>query len=202
VTGPGRFLGCNIGVITNPLYAGAWWGEGEVKAWFGRDEHPTLCGTGAEDYIGTAWGQGAFAHRTQGCPVADTPKGHWAFYRHHLDDPVFFDDGCRVAIQTLGGCPKSEARALQAKGVPLLPVTIDTNTMTPLVHLAARKQPVDLTDPSVPDGWCNFWRQDDWSATAYVYLESPEVQLQPLAPVAERIAGLAAAENASARADV
>jgi hypothetical protein len=202
VPGGGRFLGCNLGVITNPVYGGAWWGEGEVKIGFGGEEQPTLCGTGAEDYLGTAWGQGAYAHRTQGCPVADAPKRHWAFYRHHLDDPVYFHDGCRVAIQTLGGSGKSEARALQEMGAPLVPVAIDTNTMTPLVHLADwPRQPVDLSDPLVPDGWCNFWRQDDWSATAYVYLESPEGALPPLAPVGERTAGLGEAENATARAD-
>jgi len=51
VPGSGRFLGCNMGVIVNPMYEGAWWGEGEVKVWFGGDEHPTLCGTGTEDYL-------------------------------------------------------------------------------------------------------------------------------------------------------
>lgn len=67
VTGGGRFLGCNVGVIANPVYEGSWWGEGEVKFRFGGEEYPTLCGTGAEDYIGTGWGEGAFANRTQGC---------------------------------------------------------------------------------------------------------------------------------------
>ena len=34
-----------------------WWGEGEVKAYLdGDQEHPTICGTGSEDYVGLSWG--------------------------------------------------------------------------------------------------------------------------------------------------
>jgi hypothetical protein len=55
--GPGRFLGCNVGVgVIDPC---SWDGEGEVK--FYRDGDgplPTICGTGLEDYVGTAWGMG------------------------------------------------------------------------------------------------------------------------------------------------
>lgn len=201
VPGSGRFLGCNIGVIADPTYDGAWWGEGEVKCWFGDDQHPTLCGTGTEDYIGTAWGQNAFPGRTQGCPVSDPGRRQWAFYRYHIDDPVFFDDGCMVAIQTIGGCAKSKVIELQKQGAPLIPVTIDTNSMHPLVRLMDQAQPVDLQDPVIPDGWCNFWRQDDWSVNAYFYLDSPEGVLPPIAPVAVRVAGLEDIGDSQKRAD-
>jgi len=107
VSGAGRFLGCNLGVIAHPGYKGSWWGEGEVKVRFGDDENPTLCGTGTEDYIGTGWGQGAYGHRTQGCLIADRENRQWAFYRYHIDDPIYFDDGCDVTIQTIGGSGKS-----------------------------------------------------------------------------------------------
>jgi len=200
VQGSGRFLGCNVGVSANPIYEKAWWGEGEVKVWLGEDEHPTLCGTGTEDFIGTAWGQGKYAHRTQGCPVADEKSGQWAFYRYHVDDPVFFEEGCRVSIQTIGGCPKEKVIELREKGAPLSPVTIDPADMRPLVHLMELKQPVDLTDPALPNKWCNFWRQDDWSATAYFYLDSAGGVLPALAPVETRIAGLSGSEDARARA--
>jgi len=51
----------------NPLYEGSWWGEGEVKFFLDGDaEYPTLVGTGTEDYVGTAWGQGVFSQRFQG----------------------------------------------------------------------------------------------------------------------------------------
>jgi hypothetical protein len=34
-----------------------WWGEGELKVYLDGDrEHPTIVGTGAEDYVGLSWG--------------------------------------------------------------------------------------------------------------------------------------------------
>lgn len=169
VWGSGRFLGCNLGVIADERYAGAWWGEGEVKVWIGNETHPTLCGTGTEDYIGTGWGQGAYAHRTQGCLVADSANREWAFYRYHIEDPVYFDEGCRVTIQTIGGTDKAKVIALQESGVPLIPVSIDTGQAGGFVKLMDLPQPVELA--TQPDGWCNFWRQDDWSGIAYYYLD-------------------------------
>jgi hypothetical protein len=35
--------------------------------------------------------------------------------------------------------------------------------------------------------WMNFYRSDDYSATAYFYLDKPVSNLQPLAPVEARI---------------
>jgi len=190
IKGSGRFLGSNIGVIADPRYEGAWWGEGEVKAWFGDDENPTLCGTGTEDYIGTAWGQGTYANRTQGCPIADEAARIWTFYRYHLDDPIYFDGSCRVAIQTIGGNGRDKVHELRSKGVPVIPVSIDNGEPGGFFRLMDLPLPVDLTSAEVPKGWCNFWRQDDWSATAYYYLDSPEGQGAPLAPAAERTARL------------
>lgn len=204
VHGNGRFLGCNLGVIANTAYEKTWWGEGEVKFWFGKDDYPTLCGTGTEDYIGTGWGQGIYIHRTQGSVISDWEQRHWCFYRYHVDDPVFFDGGCKVAIQSLGGAPKKEVNELMKKGAPLIPVAIDhnkTHIEPALFNLTGRKQPVNLEDADIPEGWCNFWRQDDWSATAYFYLDSAEGAFPPIPPAAERVAGLVAIGNATARMD-
>lgn len=201
ISGNGRFLGCNLGVIANPAYVGTWWGEGEVKIRFGNDEQPTLCGTGTEDYIGTGWGQGAYAHRAQGCPIADKDARQWAFYRYHLDDPIFFDNGCSVSIQTIGGCNKTQAIALQKQGVSLIPISIDTGQTGGFHRLMEWEQPVNLEDAATPDGWCNFWRQDDWSGTAYFYLDTPNGVLPALAQATERIAGLTANADTGERAD-
>jgi hypothetical protein len=52
-TGKGRFIGAVMGV--RKLHPG-WWGEGEVKFYMDGDtDFPTICGTGAEDYIGLAY---------------------------------------------------------------------------------------------------------------------------------------------------
>ncbi|HLK55411.1 MAG TPA: glycoside hydrolase family 172 protein [Chthonomonadaceae bacterium] len=201
VQGSGRFLGCNLGVIADARYEGAWWGEGEVKCRFGEDALPTLCGTGTEDYIGTGWGQGSYAHRTQGCLIADRDHRQWAFYRYHTADPIYFDDACEVTIQTIGGTGKAKVIELQQKGVPLIPVSIDTGKEGGFIPLMDLEQPVDLLAESIPEGWCNFWRQDDWSSTAYFYLDSPESSLPPVAPAAQRSSGLLMPEDPNARHD-
>ena len=202
VMGRGRFLGCNVGLIADPAYR-AWWGEGEFKVWFGDDANRTLCGTGAEDYVGTAWGLGPFYNRTQGCPISDGEKRHWCFYRYHLDAPIYFDDACRVAIQTIGGTGKETVIEMIDEGLPMIPVSIDpeSNDMS-WVHLMDMEQPVDLKNPDLPNGWVNFWCQDDWSSTAYFYLDTRDNDLRALAPVETRIAGLAEKnEDATKRMD-
>lgn len=201
VSGAGRFLGCNLGVIAHPGYKGSWWGEGEVKVRFGDDENPTLCGTGTEDYIGTGWGQGAYGHRTQGCLIADRENRQWAFYRYHIDDPIYFDDGCEVTIQTIGGSGKSHVIEMKKSGMPLIPVSVDTGEAGGFTRLMDLPQPVDLEDTAIPDHWTNFWRQDDWCGTAYFYLDSPEGTQPPIAPVEERAAGLTLVEDPTVGAD-
>ena len=173
VEGSGRFLGCNVGVIADPRYEGSWWGEGGVKVWFVDEKNPALCGTGTEDYIGTGWGQGVYAHRTQGCLIADSSTGEYEFYRFHIDDPVYFDVSCEVAIQTIGGTAKEKVIEFLKAGLPVIPVSIDPGVPGGFVRLMDEPQPVDLESPSLPNGWVNFWRQDDWSATAYYYLDRP-----------------------------
>jgi Protein of unknown function (DUF2961) len=189
IQGRGRYLGMNMGVITDPSYQKSWWGEGEVKIYLDGDtELPTLNGTGTEDYIGTGWGQGKYAHEYQGCLVADTLTGEWALYRYHVPDPVFFQKDCRVTIQLMGGDMLPKVREYKARGATLLPVTVSTDN--DLVKLLEHEKPLSLDDQSFPAGWVNFYRQDDVSATAYFYLDKPDHNLLPLAPVEQRTAGL------------
>ncbi|TMJ16654.1 MAG: DUF2961 domain-containing protein, partial [Alphaproteobacteria bacterium] len=151
---------------------------------------PSLVGTGTEDYIGTAWGQGAYVNRFQGAPVADEALGRWTFYRFHVPDPIFFARGIEVSLQQVGGARKADVIALQKAGVPLIPVTIDPGSRVNFQQLLTRNPPVPLTDPSLPDGWTNFYRSDDVAAVAYFYLDRPENGLPALAPGSERTAAL------------
>jgi len=191
VSGRGRYLGSNIGIITDQAYASTWWGEGEMRVFLDSDhEHPTLAGTGAEDYIGTGWGEGAFTHAYQGAPVADPKQRHWSFYRLHVPDPIFFTSGCEVTLQQIGGGAKAEVLTLLRAGVELRPVTIDPGGRDRFAKLLERTPAVSLDDAGLPDGWVNFYRHDDVSATAYFYLDRPMSDLPPLAAVATRVAGL------------
>lgn len=191
IAGRGRFLGASVTVLTNPAYEKTWWGEGEVKiALDGEPMHsPSLVGTGAEDYIGTAWGQGAYINRFQGAPIATWEgEGRWTFYRWHVPDPIWFGRGIEVALQQIGGARKDVVLGLLNKGVPMVPVTIDPGSRTNFQKLleSGRK----LTDPSLPDGHTNYYRSDDVAAVAYFYLDKPGGVLPPIASAAERMAAI------------
>ncbi|MBC9033912.1 DUF2961 domain-containing protein [Sphingomonas sp. JC676] len=189
ISGRGRFLGTIVTTFTNPAYGKSWWGEGEVKIYLdGDDVLPTLAGTGTEDYIGTGWGQGTYAHRFQGSPVADEPRGRWTFYRFHIPDPIFFDRDIRVDLQQIGGAPKKQVVEMLSAGVKLIPVTVDPGGRAAFRQLLTAGTKV--TDPGLPDGWTNFYRSDDVSAIAFFYLDKPMSGLPPLPAADERLAGL------------
>jgi len=179
VSGKGRFLGVNIGINANPVYEDYWWGEGEVKMFIDGDKNfPTLVGTGAEDYIGTGWGQGEFYNDYSGCLLANKDNRGWAFYRYHIPDPIYFKTDCKVTLQQIGGNRKALVSALQKKGVPMIPVAIDDQHK---IHpLYQKDSVVQLDTPGLPEGFANFYRSDDVSATSYFYLDRPVAALPAL----------------------
>jgi hypothetical protein len=184
VKGRGRFLGINVGINVDAVYGNTWWGEGEVKMYIDGDTtHPTINGTGAEDYIGTGWGEGTFTNLYQGCMIADTVKRQYTFYRLHIPDAVYFNYNFRATIQELGGGTNAEVKSAIAKGAQLKPVTVaGASAFTRLLD-----HPQAITDADFPNGWVNFYRIDDYSATAYFYLDTPVSNLKELAGVAERV---------------
>jgi hypothetical protein len=182
VNGKGRFLGTNISIDANPVYKDCWWGEGEVKIYLNGDKgNPTLVGSGTEDYIGTAWGQGQFCNRFTGCLIADSKNLQWAFYRYHITDPVYFKTDCRVTIQQIGGNNKSVVIALQKQKVDLVPITV--HKAPHMIHIYKKDSTVNLEDPKLPEAWTNFYRSDDLAATAYFYLNTPANELPLLQPL-------------------
>ena len=179
VEGRGRFLGVTVGVIADTKkYFTAWWGEGECKIYLDGDTaNPTLCGTGTEDYIGTGWFLGAYAHQYQGCPYADKDRLQFGFYRLHVPDPIYFRKDIRVAMQQIG-CWTPESKPLMQKS---------GNTY---ILAGPEKQPVDWNQGDGRSDYGFFERQDDWSSCAYFYLDKPENSLPPLQSTEERIANL------------
>jgi len=185
VNGRGRFLGVNVGVNVDSVYGNTWWGEGEVKMYMDGDtKYPTFNGTGTEDYIGTGWGEGVFMHQYQGCLVADAKKNQYAFYRFHIPDQIFFYHDFKARLQKMGGGDDPEVKALQKKGVLLQPVSI-IGAHGAFTRLA--ETPYNLADANFPHGWVNFYRVDDYSATAYFYLDRPTSNLPAIIPVQERV---------------
>jgi hypothetical protein len=173
ITGKGRYLGANIGVIVNTKeYFNTWWGEGEVKIYLDGDrELPTIVGTGAEDYVGTAWGQGQYANLYQGSPVADEKTMRWSFYRYHIPDPIYFYREARVTIQQIGYlAPHSRPPLVENKRT--------------LYRAGAGLVPMDMSK----DG--KFERADDYSSCVYFYLDNSTNNLPPIDSVEKRVAGL------------
>jgi hypothetical protein len=96
--GRGRFLGSIIGVRALQR---EWWGEGEVKVFMDGDkEFPTICGTGAEDYVGLSWGMQQTPFLFNGCSL--NQKQFVSMYRWHLPDPILWEKECRITIQQIG----------------------------------------------------------------------------------------------------
>ena len=189
VNGNGRFLGVNVGVITDSVYKNTWWGEGEVKMYIDEDkDFPTINGTGTEDYIGSAWGMGVFSHQYQGCLIADDKRGYYTFYRYHIPDPVFFNKKIKVTIQELGGSDLKTARELLNKGVKLKPVAIPVGNK----YYKLQEEGVisDINDPFYKGGFVIFYRIDDYSSTSYFYLDKPSNNLPALQEVSVRISRL------------
>jgi hypothetical protein len=113
VAGRGHYVGTYLAWGVN---APGWWGEGEFKVYLdGDDDHPTICGTGTEDYFGGAWnfdvpGRGYTEYATPylGMPQVIRPDGlyqsqqRFGLYRWHVLDPIHFANDLRVEIQALG----------------------------------------------------------------------------------------------------
>jgi hypothetical protein len=169
LVGPGRFVGCNVGVRV--LDAGMWYGEGELKVYRDGDaEHPTICGTGLEDYIGSAWGLASHSAYHAGAPLvvgpgSDTqffaPVDFVGFYRWHLADPIMYSTELRVTIQQIGAMffAKGQEAAMAQYQRTNPPAGAGWRTGDP---------------SSVMAGGGLAERVDDYCATSYVYCRRPQ----------------------------
>ncbi len=164
--GPGRFLGCAVGIRT--IDRADWYGEGEVKVFLDGDtDLPTICGTGLEDYAGSAWGMGAHFAQYAGSPLEVRNPAQrrgvpdfLSFYRWHIPDPIVFREDCRVTIQQIGFASFREGHE-------------------------ERFEEYRRTNPAAGPGWAMnpspgmlargiAERVDDYCATAFVYCTEPQ----------------------------
>jgi hypothetical protein len=113
--GQGQYVGT---FLAWEQLSNGWWGEGEIKFYVDGDtEHPTICGTGTEDYFGGAWGFGGEPYSTAflGYPLyrkeaGEVPKH--GLYRWHVMDPIRFRRELQVTIQALGWWPNRKYEPL------------------------------------------------------------------------------------------
>ena len=197
--GKGRFLGTNIGIIGDKGYLGSWFGEGEVKVYLDGDrDHPTLQGTGTEDYIGSGWGQGVYHGQRFGSLISDKENDIYAFYRFHTADAVYFHEDIVVTIQQMGNSNRENLRKMLKNGMEIIPVWhLETHGQDILnakgkpvehVRFLDMDNPPDVMSDDFPAGGStNYYRRDDVSATAYFYLDRPESNLPSIAPVEMRL---------------
>ena len=189
IEGKGRFLGISVGLNTDTSYSKSWWGEGEVKMYLDGDtKYPTINGTGAEDYIGSAWGLGTFTNWYQGCTIANDSTGQFNFYRWHIPDAIYFNKDIKVTIQQIGGWMKEDMKRLNQRGVNFKAITVDGPAG--FTRLLDMENPPLLTDPAFPEGWVNFYRIDDYSSVSYFYLDKPASSLSSLPSLNVRLKGV------------
>jgi hypothetical protein len=116
VSGQGHYVGTYLAWTQ---LSNGWWGEGELKFFIDDDqEHPTICGTGTEDYFGGAWGfrgpderEDAYSTPFLGLPLVRhvaTEVPMYGLYRWHILDPIRFKRALRVTIQALGWWPNGK----------------------------------------------------------------------------------------------
>jgi hypothetical protein len=77
----------------------------------------------------------------------------------------------------MGGDMMPKVREYVQKGAKLIPVTVAGKEF---VKLFEQNPTLQLNDKNFPDGWTNFYRSDDVSATAYFYLDTPSTKLPEL----------------------
>ena len=173
--GPGRFLGCSVGVRVLPDGMN-WYGEGEVKIYRDGDEAlPTYCGTGLEDYVGSAWGMGQHAAPYGGVPiVVEHPAGspqtgmprYVGFYRWHVPDPVVFQRDLKVTIQQIGAL-------LVRKGPDQDRALKDVQSRYEVAGEGWRTDPALFAGTPL-SAFGIAERRDDYCATAFVYCRQPQ----------------------------
>lgn len=181
IEGKGRFIGCNIGVKSDYRCTNFWWGEGEVKIYLdGDNDYPTLCGTGAEDYIGCGYGMGKFSYQYFGNNFVSQDKDAYGFYRLHIPDPVYFYKDIRATIQVMGG-----------PGYPAMLESMNKYPGLKFMKAGNGTQYYTKEELEAHPEWSNVMeRSDDYSSTAYWYMNKPENNLPPIQGRAERLADL------------
>lgn len=102
VVGPGRFVGCVLGVDSR---SDQWWGEGDPVIWLDDSSQQAWHGTGTEDYFGFAWcSQGIFNHPFRGQTMVSGSLSHRLahIHRYHILDQLPFQGWGKFQFEAWG----------------------------------------------------------------------------------------------------
>jgi hypothetical protein len=78
-------------------------------------------------------------------------------------------------------------------GVPIIPISCN-DSQGRFIRIYEHGVDHAKNIESLPEGWINYYRQDDVCAVAFFYLDSPVNNVPPLAPVAERTVSIKAVQ--------
>jgi Protein of unknown function (DUF2961) len=99
-TGQGHYVGVTMSILQNQ---NGWWGEGDDMFFIDGDPHPSITGTGSEDYFLGAYdfGEHSFSYRLFGAPVKGEERAgsRSSVYRFHFDSPITFTKSLRATIE-------------------------------------------------------------------------------------------------------
>jgi hypothetical protein len=156
IKGRGHFVGVNYYVNCPSTM---WYGEGDEMVFIDGDPHPTLNGTGTEDYFNTSWSpKELFQHPYFGYARVNNGTG-WLgrthVYRFHIADPIYFEKSCRFTIEhghnnNLTLDLASVAYWYQETASPL-----------PRSFTKADRQPMPEITPSDIHLWRDAWRKQN-----------------------------------------
>jgi hypothetical protein len=99
-TGRGHYVGVTMSVLQNQDF---WWGEGDDMFFIDGEAHPSITGTGSEDYFLGAYdfGDHAYSYSLHGASVKGEERAgsRSSVYRFHLDSPITFTKSFRATIE-------------------------------------------------------------------------------------------------------
>lgn len=97
--GPGHLVGINMSM--QGYDGNLWYLEGDEMVFVDGEEHPSIYGTGTEDYFTSGWyfNQGPFSAPYHGLILKDDSTARIAAYRLHVGDAIPFEESIRFTIE-------------------------------------------------------------------------------------------------------
>ncbi len=115
--GRGHYVGTVMSVRSR---SPEWFGEGDDKFYIDGETHPSIWGTGTEDYFLCAWGLRECLFPNFGCTYTNAGFGdlgvRYTLYRWHITDPVRFTKSLRFEIEHKGWISADETASGKIDG--------------------------------------------------------------------------------------